>query len=297
MRTGEDELLEYDRLVAAEIKTVPVDPAAPRDNKLAHAGGRRVHIIDAKELQHKQFAPIRYILPGYIPEGATLLVSCPKLGKSWLVLDLCIAIAMDRFTLGMLKPTMGDVLYLALEDGERRLQRRITRLLPTFIGEWPSRLKMSTEWPRADESGVTAIEEWIKSVPNPTAVVVDTLQKFRKMQTANGNTYAADYEAVGQLQTLASKYGVAIIIVHHDRKAGADDVFDTISGTQGLTGAADTIAIMKRDGRGVTLYVRGRDVEESETAIQFQKDFADGRSWAKRQKSTKPRNGRKSSPH
>jgi hypothetical protein len=131
---------------------------------------------------------------------------------------------------------------------------------------------MSTEWPRADEGGVTAIEEWIKSVPNPTAVVEDTLQKFRKMQTANGNTYAADYEAVGQLQTLASKYGVAIIIVHHDRKAGADDVFDTISGTQGLTGAADTIAIMKRDGRGVTLYVRGRDVEESETAIQFQKD-------------------------
>src|SRR5437868_2466692 len=88
--------------------------------------------IAAAELQHKMFKPLRFVLPGLIPEGASLLVSRPKLGKSWLVLDLCLAVAGSRFTLGTLKPEQGDVLYLALEDGERRLQRRMSRLLPTF---------------------------------------------------------------------------------------------------------------------------------------------------------------------
>jgi RecA-family ATPase len=71
------------------------------------------------------FQPLKFILPGLVPEGATLLVARPKFGKSWLVLDIAIAIAAGRFTLGQLKPVQGDVLYLALEDGPRRLQRRL----------------------------------------------------------------------------------------------------------------------------------------------------------------------------
>jgi RecA-family ATPase len=79
------------------------------------------------------FPPLSWILPNIIPaEGLTILCSKPKFGKSWLVLDLCIACTHDRFTLGKIKPTQGDVLYLALEDSKRRLQRRMTKLLPSF---------------------------------------------------------------------------------------------------------------------------------------------------------------------
>jgi hypothetical protein len=60
-------------------------------------------------------------------------------------------------------------------------------------------------------------------------------------------------------------------VVHHDRKAEADDPFDTVSGSLGLTGAADTILILKRQTGGVTLYARGRDIEERETALHFEK--------------------------
>jgi hypothetical protein len=61
------------------------------------------------------------------------------------------------------------------------------------------------------------------------------------------------------------------VVLHHDRKSDADDAFDTVSGTLGLTGAADTILIIKRRTNGVVLYARGRDIEESETAMQFDK--------------------------
>ena len=206
-----------------------------------------------------------------VPEGATLLVSRPKFGKSWLVLDVAIATAAGRFTLGTLKPSAGDVLYLALEDGKRRLQRRVTKVLPSFSITWPDNLEMATEWPRADQGGLADIEQWLQAHPNARLVIVDTLAQFRKLSTGKGQLYPEDYAAISGLQKLASKYNVGIIIVHHDRKSEADDVFDTVSGTLGLTGAADTILIMKRQAGAVTLYVRGRDIEESEMAMQFDK--------------------------
>lgn len=239
-----------------------------RDNTGRTALAERVFTADA--LQTMTFPPLNFILPGIIPEGATLLASKPKLGKSWLVLDLALATAAGRLTLGELKPVPGDVLYLALEDGKRRLQRRLDKLLPTFSGTWPPGLSMATEWPRADQGGLPDIETWITSVQTPRLIIIDTLAKFRKPPTGK-QVYTEDYAAISDLQKLAGRHGVAIIVVHHTRKGEAEDEFDTVSGTLGLTGAADTIIIMKRHGGSVTLHVRGRDTEEAEKALQFQK--------------------------
>jgi hypothetical protein len=105
----------------------------------------------------------------------------------------------------------------------------------------------------------------------PVLVVIDTLARFRKPIDGKQQVYAADTEAIAGLQKIAIKHGLAIVVVHHDRKAQADDPFDTVSGSLGLTGAADTILILKRQTGGVTLYARGRDIEERETALHFDK--------------------------
>ena len=227
--------------------------------------------FSAAELQTQTFPPLKFIVPELVPEGATLLVSRPKLGKSWLVLDIAIAVASGRFTLGSMKPIQGDVLYLALEDGPRRLQRRLTKLLPTFGEKWPPRLKFATECPKADQGGLNDIEQWISTVEAPRLVIVDTLAQFRKAPNGKAQVYTEDYGAIAELQKLASKHSLGIVIVHHDRKMDADDVFDTVSGSLGLTGAADTILVMKRQASAVTLHVRGRDIEDAEKALQFDK--------------------------
>jgi hypothetical protein len=71
------------------------------------------------------------------------------------------------------------------------------------------------------------------------------------------------------LQKIAGERRIAIVINHHVRKMDADDPFDTVSGTLGLTGAADSIIVLKRRAGAVTMHAHGRDIEEVEAAIQF----------------------------
>jgi AAA domain len=247
----------------------PWSPPAPRSPERIPPSDWRSKAIRASDLQNMTFAPVRYVLPGYVSEGVSILAGKPKVGKSWLTFDLCIAAAAGRLTLGTLKPLQGDVLYLALEDSNRRLKGRMAKLLRGSEGRWPERLTLTTEWRRADEGGLADIENWCKSVSLPVLIVIDTLEKFRPLQNGKTPAYSADYQAITGLQKIAGELGIAIVINHHVRKMEAEDPFDTVSGTLGLTGAADTILVLKRQSGAVTLHARGRDIEESETALQF----------------------------
>ena len=225
-------------------------------------------IILADKLKDKVFAPVRYVLPGYIPEGVTVFAGKPKIGKSWLLLDICFASSSGRFVLGDIKPAEGNVLYLALEDSQRRLQRRLEKLSPQHK-TWPDRLALATDWRRADAGGIQNIADWCDSVPCPVLVVIDTLERFRQLAKPGSSAYTTDYIAISGLHKLAHERGIAIVVIHHVRKMEADDPFDMVSGTNGLTGAADTILVLKKQAGNVTLYARGRDIEDKETACQF----------------------------
>jgi hypothetical protein len=171
------------------------------------------------------------------------------------------------------QPSNGDCLYLALEDNKRRLQRRLRKYFGTNKQGWPERLRIATKWKRLDQGGLEAIREWCKSVPKPTLIAIDTLKKVRAPKHKGQTDYDADYEACQGLQELAGEFGVAIIVAHHDRKMDAEDVFDTVSGTLGVTAGVDTIAIIKRRTQGTTLHIEGRDlVETIEKAITFDRE-------------------------
>jgi hypothetical protein len=223
-----------------------------------------------------RFPPLSWIVPHIIPaEGVTLLCSKPKFGKSWLVFDLCIACTMNRFTLGELKPAQGEVLYLALEDSKRRLQRRMTKLLASFGQEWPERLTLKTEWRRLHEGGLEDIRGWHSDIKakggKPILAVIDVLAKVRK-PVGNRQLYEADYAALADLNKLANELGLAIVVVHHTRKMPADDLMETVSGSYGVSGAVDTIFVMATKASGTVLDIRGRDVEPAELAIEFSKE-------------------------
>lgn len=230
--------------------------------------------ISAPDLCDKQFPDIRYVIPGLIPEGVTLLVSRPKLGKSWLLQQLSSSVAQGSITLVAEAASRGDVLHLTLEDGQRRFQRRMKKYFGSDRRQWPARMTIVHKWRRLDQGGIADIREWCGSVPNPTLVTIDTVAKVRPKPKSSDTSYTTDYEVGEQLIALCHEFpGLAIVIAHHDRKAEADDVFDTVSGTLGLTGGVDTIILLKRSRLGVTLHIQGRDlIDPVEKAVHFDRE-------------------------
>ena len=113
------------------------------------------------------------------------------------------------------------------------------------------------------------MEFWMDSHPNTRLVILDTLATIRPSGNARDSLYQSDYEAVRGLHGLANTLGIAIVIVHHVRKADADDPFDTVSGSTGLTGAVDATLVLTNTSDGKVLYGRGRDLAEFESAVKF----------------------------
>ena len=232
-------------------------------------------IFTLRDLLSEEIAPINWIVEDVIPEGFTFLVGKPKMGKSWLVLSLCVAIAAGGKALGRIDVEQGSVLYLSLEDNKRRLRKRTDTIIDRTLRDNPGalgRFHLATKWPTLDKGGAAKIESWIKSNPDARLIVVDTLAKIRGKSKPNGNIYQEDTETVSQLKDLSDRYNVAMIVVHHFNKlTGGDDWFDQVSGSTGLVGAADnTLGLMRERGKSdAVLRGCGRDILDLDYAMTF----------------------------
>lgn len=235
---------------------------------------RRTH-WSADELLAATFPAPRWAVPGLLPEGLSLLVGPPKVGKSWLALDVAVAVASGAEALGRVPCEQGDVLYLALEDTPQRLQSRLRKVIGD--AEPPRRLTVATECPPLDAGGAEALDAWLAAHPGARLVVVDVLARVRGRAPASGTQYEADYAPMITLKQLADRHAVALLPLHHTRKAASEDFLDAVSGTQGLAGASDSVLVLRRS-RGqadALLALTGRDVEEGEHALHF--DSGSGR--------------------
>jgi hypothetical protein len=249
--------------VHGEDVTITVYPGARRNAAPA------LNVFTAADLKHQTFKPIQWVIENLVPDGLTILAAKPKLGKSWLMLATAVAVAQGGEVLDS-AAAQGDVLYCALEDSARRLQDRLKKTVPS--GNWPANLEFWTKLEPLESGGLEQLRSWVDRTARPRLIVIDTFAKVRSPKGKEETNYAADYRAAGALKAFADETGVAVIVVHHTRKMEAEDPMDAVSGTNGLTGAADTILVMKRGQDGVTLYGRGRDIEEIELAVEFDKE-------------------------
>ena len=218
----------------------------------------------AAELLDAEFPEIRWVVPGLIPSGLSVLAGAPKLGKSWLALSLAIAAATGSFALGKIPVEKADVLYLALEDTGRRLQDRLRKLNATRF----ENLQFFTDW----ATGATGLAAYLGQYPDIRFVVVDTWAKFAKVR--DQNDYIETTQRAAELKAIADELDIAILAIHHTRKNSKDsggDWVDAVLGSQGLSGAADSTIILRRR-RGTNqaeLLATGRDIEEQELVLSF----------------------------
>ncbi|MGW5176337.1 AAA family ATPase [Streptomyces sp. NPDC004082] len=241
----------------------PARPAPPKRERPRTAW-------TADQLMAANFPEPKWAVPGILAEGVSVLAGPPKVGKSWLSLGLGLSVAAGGNAFDSVPVQGGPVLYLALEDTPRRLQTRMGKLLGGQPA--PAGLTLVTECPPFPQGGMEAIAQWLERNPDARMVVIDVFAKMRGNAPQGVSAYDADYVAVGYAKRLADHYGVAVVLVHHVRKAASEDFLTEVSGTNGIAGAADATLVLKR-ARGQAdgiLHVTGRDVDEAEYALSFQ---------------------------
>ncbi len=228
---------------------------------------QKTSLQSAAQLSQEDIPEPVWIIPGIVPTGLTFLCGRPKVGKSWLALSLALAVAYGGSAMGKIKLDSRPAIYLGLEDTKRRLKSRLELLAAG--AKQPDNLYLLRTIPRADDGGLQELEQHILDT-GAKLVVIDTFQLFRRGATSSENAYSADYLAAAEIKQLADKMVIGIILVHHLKKAPDGDFVQTVSGSSGITGAADTIAVLDRARMvgDAVLKITGRDVDEQELALK-----------------------------
>ena len=218
-----------------------------------------------EEIMTTVYKPIEFVVDGLLAQGLYILAGAPKVGKSWLALDMCLSIAKGEKVLGQ-ETTQGTALYLCLEDSFQRIQNRLYEL----TDEPTERLHFVI----MSESIGSGLEEQIKNFKKEHSdlkvVFIDTLQMIRSETDSN---YGSDYKELSILKSLADKLEIAIVAVHHTRKCSDSDPFNMISGSTGISGCVDGSMVLienKRGSRNAKLYCVGRDIENQEINLVFE---------------------------
>lgn len=230
----------------------------------------QVVTISAKDLQQKQFPETYYAVEGMIPEGETVIAAPPKTGKSWLMLDMCLKVAKGEKFLDF-ETRKSDTLYLALEDGDKFEQERLNIVCPedapdNFHFVFDNILHLN-------EGFTLQLDSILAKLPNTKLVVIDTLNFIQYHPAKGESAYNCDYRTGRDLKAYAEKHGIAIVVVTHTTKMlHAEDEMMNVSGTNGVTGAADAVVVLSKEKRtdlDAKMFITGRKVRQSMHEIKF----------------------------
>lgn len=216
--------------------------------------------VTMRELYETAYESKPPLIDGLLYPGTYLLAGAPKLGKSFLVAQLAYHVSTGT-PLWNYPVRKGTVLYLALEDDNQRLQNRIYQMFDMAIAD---QLYFATHARQLGKGLDEQLERFVREHPDTRLIIIDTLQKIREVG-GEMYSYASDYDIITRLKSFSDSRGLCLILVHHTRKQKADDVFDMISGTNGLLGAADGALLLqkpKRTANEATLDISGRDQQD-----------------------------------
>ena len=224
----------------------------------------------ATDLLAEPIAPPLSIVEDLMHEGMLLFGGKSKRGKSWLMLDLALAVATGgrvwrHFPVAEPQP----VLYLALEDGKARIQRRVRAIQPDI--EAADHLHLLYDFPLLSDGGIDALQHYIRTY-RYRLIIIDVLAKVeRPASGSKEKSYHEIYGMFGPLQELRHRNPFCLALLTHLRKAEADDVFDTLHGSVAYQGAQDVLWVLERrpqDQVGV-LHVRDKDAEDQTLHVAY----------------------------
>lgn len=232
-----------------------------------------LQLTDSAELLTRTFAPLVWIVPEYLPMGLTFLTGKPKVGKSWLAMQLALAKMTGGKMLGK-DVERGKVLYLALEDNERRFNDRMKKQgwphLPGFVSVMWSE-QFYDQIGSLNSGGGKRLMKYVEA-NGYRVLVVDTFSRAFTGDQLDATEMTA---AIGPMQIEAGKNDIGLVVIDHLRKGNgaSHDAINDLFGSVAKSGVMDTTwSLYKEQGkRGAKLAITGRDVDTTELKLDFDK--------------------------
>jgi ribosomal protein S25 len=250
--------------VAELMELSPHEKALLVEHGLAQPDPLDLLIVNGQDIKESTYPETEFIVPTVIPEGLTLLAAAPKIGKSWFVLQVAAAVSEGSTIFGGIQlPKPRRVLYMALEESPRRIQKRLD-IMGMDYGR-----NVDFIFDLKANNAADMIAAWFtKWEAQKPIVIVDTYG--RTLDGEQDATYSRDYAGMANYKSIIPP-GCSLLFVHHTKKADEGDFLQALSGTNGLAGAADTIIVLKRDrlSKDATLSITSREMEEAEHHLNF----------------------------
>lgn len=230
---------------------------------------KQIEYINADALISAELPPVDYIVEGLLTKGLGGISAKSKLGKSWLVLQLGVAVANGDKFLGFSTKKSG-VLYIDLENMPALSQERLRVVLDGR--EPPKNLRFAYDFNIMGQGFEEDLNQFLQSNPDVKLVIIDVFQKVKRPKKINQTDYEADYETLTEVREIAVKNDVCILPVYHDRKfIDATDPFANLLGSTALMGVSDFMWVLykeKREDPEATLAMTGRTIREQQYKLK-----------------------------
>lgn len=180
----------------------------------------RLNIAEAFRVQPP---PLDFVLPGMISGTVGALVAQGGAGKSWIALELAIAVAGGPDLLEIGVERHGRVLYLPAEDPRLAVSHRLYSARDAVDVAAVEQLAESLEIVPLMGHGVDLMTEaWAEAVEQMAAgarlVILDTLRRFH---SADENSAGEMAKLLGVLEGICERTGASILFLHHTAKGAA----------------------------------------------------------------------------
>lgn len=249
-----------------------------------------VDVVDVSELQDKTLPPMKWLIDDLLPVGGVVMLSAkPKMGKSFLAIQLALTVASGGEFLGF-QAQKHEVLYIDLETSQRSMKNRISMM----TADAPKGLYLMTpqevfEFGNIGNGFESQVDYFLESHKGVKLVIVDTyglIQGSRPSQYV----YRQEYAEISHLNSWARKKGFTLVLIHHQNKQ--DDYANPvqgISGSTGITGGLQAYYILsKRDytDKMTKLTIGGKEIMERDIFIQPESDT--NRTWVEVEPEDRP---------
>lgn len=238
------------------------------------ATGEQLQLVDGLSVFRAPVPESTAVIDDMLHDGLTVFAGRSKSGKSYLTLQLAIAVATGVPVFG--KKTIrrpGRVAYFSLEEPQEDTTARMRKIVQSEDACLQN-IEFAYTMPPFKAGGRQQMERYLQTT-QPSVIIIDSLSTLMGLdQRQSGNVFRSEYQEIKSLRELALESGSAMIVIHHAKKGVVtDSAIEAVSGTMGITAAADSIwRLQKREDGTGTLEMVGRKMQDQTYALRFDLD-------------------------